>query len=188
MSNGGDVGFQFFNKTNQDVNILLDKTFYVVNGIAFDYFKYRSHSETKSHMIQNYLTNSETSSIYESKIIIIPPKAAKRISEYNVTNELINSCELLLFPSSKKVKEISFNFNNTPIVFCNLITYNVGDDTIRLENKFYVSSLSNMPESEFFKTIPVQNCDKKSKKYIKVAKINGPEVFYIQYKYIKEED
>jgi hypothetical protein len=43
---GGDVGFQFYNKSDIDIIIHLDRSFFVLNGFAYDYYKNRSFTKS----------------------------------------------------------------------------------------------------------------------------------------------
>ena len=43
----GNFGFIFYNKTESDIFIILPQTFYIKNGVAYDYFKNREFGETK---------------------------------------------------------------------------------------------------------------------------------------------
>jgi len=47
-SNGGDIGFIFHNKTNKNIYINLQKSFFIVNGFANDYYKERIYTNSKS--------------------------------------------------------------------------------------------------------------------------------------------
>src|SRR5690554_7809005 len=38
---GGNVGFKFYNKTDQDIFVNLEESFFIVNGVANDYYKDR---------------------------------------------------------------------------------------------------------------------------------------------------
>ncbi|AMS25696.1 hypothetical protein AEM51_00360 [Bacteroidetes bacterium UKL13-3] len=195
--NGGDVGFLFYNKSTQDITIHLDKSFFVLNGTAYDYFKYRTFTRSSNltsmtayrtypysyynTSVGGTISSSNTTSFIEPNVIIVPPKTSRRVSEYVVTSSFLNSCDMLKYPSRKKIKALTFDKNNSPFTFSNLITYSISGDTNRLENNFYVTSISNMPENEVFETKPEIVCDKQTMNMIKIAKIGGPELFYIQY-------
>lgn len=196
--NGGDAGFQFFNKTSHDITIHLDKSFFILNGIAHDYFKYRTFTKTSSlTSISTYKSNpysynstsggamssTNSTSFIEPNIIIVPPKTSKRISEYTVTSQFLNSCDMLKYPSKRKIKTLTFDQNNSPFTFSNLITYSVLGDTNRLENNFYVTSISNIPENEFFETKPEVICGIRTYNIIRIVKVGGPESFYIRYRF-----
>jgi len=88
---------------------------------------------------------------------------------------------MLKYPSKKRVKALTFDKSTSPFVFSNLITYSLLGDTIRQENNFYVTSISNMPEKEVFETRADVECGKQTLRIIKVAKISSPEAFYIRY-------
>lgn len=47
---GGNVGFSIYNKTESDLTVYLNKTFYVLNGVAYEYFKtehFQNHQITE---------------------------------------------------------------------------------------------------------------------------------------------
>jgi hypothetical protein len=41
-SDGGNVGFNFENKTDKDIYLDLDKCFFILNGEAYNYFRNRT--------------------------------------------------------------------------------------------------------------------------------------------------
>ena len=43
---GGDVGFSIYNKTENDLTIYLTKSFFVLNGIAYEYYQNRTFSRS----------------------------------------------------------------------------------------------------------------------------------------------
>lgn len=47
-SDGGDIGFSFYNKTDKNIYLDLSKSFFVLNGTAFDYYKNRVFTESSS--------------------------------------------------------------------------------------------------------------------------------------------
>ncbi len=53
-ADGGDVGFGIYNKTEEDLVLDLTKTFFVLNGVAYDYFQ--NSSSTKSNTSGSTLT------------------------------------------------------------------------------------------------------------------------------------
>jgi hypothetical protein len=171
-SNGGDVGFSVFNKTATDLKIDLTKTFFVLNGVANEYFQNRTFSKS------SYVTYAE------KPMLTIPSKTLINISEYFVTNKRLFSCDLIKYPTKKNIKTLNFNKDNSPYVFCNLITYYSLSDTTRLENKFYVSEVTNYPSSEMYINVDTSFCGNKLDFPQKDLKKYSAEYFYI--KYIKE--
>jgi hypothetical protein len=90
---GGNVGFSFYNKSENDITIHLDKTFFVLNGIAHEYFQNRTISQSlnagttvSSLYYRDYWSNSVsnvagsssksfTSTYVEKPQLTIPPKS-----------------------------------------------------------------------------------------------------------------
>jgi len=50
-SNGGDVGFSFYNKTDKDIQVYLNKSHFILNGYAYDYFKNRTYTSSQSRSV-----------------------------------------------------------------------------------------------------------------------------------------
>ena len=47
-SDGGNIGFSFYNKTDKNIYLDLSESFFVLNGSAFDYYKNRIFTESSS--------------------------------------------------------------------------------------------------------------------------------------------
>lgn len=45
---GGNAGFRFYNKTNQEIFVNLEESFFIVNGVANDYYKKRVFTKSAS--------------------------------------------------------------------------------------------------------------------------------------------
>ena len=119
----------------------------------------------------------------EKKIICVPPHCSKIISEYFINNTVLRYCNLFLYPNKKNINTLTFNIENSPIIFSNRLSYskdNLGD-LIRIENTFYVVSITNYPQSSFleykYETICGQEIDEIKTSY----KIKSPDSFYIKY-------
>ena len=54
--NGGDIGFKFYNKTDKNIYINLPDSFYILNGNAYNYYKNRIFTDSKSNVVS--ATNS----------------------------------------------------------------------------------------------------------------------------------
>lgn len=206
-SNEGNPGFVFYNKTNELIHIHLDESFFVINGSAFDYFQNRIFSSSSATSTQSTKTNSITqwggwltalnvqqqSSVainnqngiteLESRTITIPPKTSKSISEFRINDVLFRSCDLLLFPTSKQIKSLTYNEDNTPIQFYNLISFKVGQATTpqQIRHDFYVSSITNYSDKDFYKFENDEFCGKKSQTKTRYFAHNAPERFYLEY-------
>ncbi len=203
----GNPGFIFFNKTNELIHVHLDESFFVINGTAYDYFQNRIFSSSSSTSTQSKKTNSLTQlsgwltslniqqqSIVainnqngikelESRTITIPSKTSKSISEFKINNVVFRSCDLLLFPKTKQINSLTYNEGNTPIQFYNLISYKVGQATASqiVRHDFYISSVTNYSENDFYRYEVDEFCGKRSKNKKKYFSHNAPDKFYLEY-------
>jgi len=198
-SEGGDIGFSIYNKTESDMTINLNKTFFVLNGVAYEYFQNRTFTKTQNsgttvssynypyywnYNVTKVAGTSSTSfstSYIEKSILTIPSKTSINISEFQITNSRYVNCDLIKSPSNKNIKTLKFDNDNSPFVFYNLITYTTKSDTSRLENKFYVSEITNYPSSEMFDKIDTSMCGRILNVPFVIFKDAAPDKFYIQY-------
>lgn len=196
-SEGGDIGFSIYNKTDNDMTIDLTKTFFILNGVAFEYFQNRTFTNSSSsgttltsYPYYWYWTHSRVSgtnatsystSFGEKSELTIPSKTSVSISEYYVSNSRYVNCDLLKYPSKRKMKTLKFDKSNSPFVFYNLISYKIKLDTSRMENKFYVSEIANMPSSEIMTSSYSGECGERLDYAVQVFKEESPDKFYIHY-------
>lgn len=217
---GGNIGFQFFNKTDKNIYLNLEESFFVLNGVSYNYYRNRVFTSaissrattsrgataTKSVTGLNYLDLIQTNKISstntvglmassglsvsynEEKIVCIPSKTSKIISEYNINKSLFRDCDLFKYPTKKQIKSKTFSKEQSPLVFSNRIAYSIGqtDSLIKFENEFYVTEISNYPESEMFESKYAKYCGQKSMTMTKYFKTVSADRFYI--KYIKGQD
>ena len=170
-SSYGNVSFVIKNLTDTDITIHLDKSFFIRNGMAYDYFQDKA-----------YMT--------------VPAKAFKVINQFNVTDFMYRSCDLYLWKSilseqeAKKrsfrsngeiLNKLIFNTENTPLLFENRLVYSLehSDDEIEVVNKFYVKSIQNMYEDEFEYYVVEKNCGEEKKVMYKAQ--FAPNRYYIKY-------
>ena len=212
-ANGGNIAFNFYNKTDNNINVKLNESNFILNGFAYDYFKNRTFttSESKSastsntstgsvdvtgiNVYNNIQTNQVKSSssaslssslgyavsIKEDSLICIPPKTSKRISEYSIINGLIRDCDLFKYPKTKEIKTKFYSTEKSPAIFSNRITYEINGDSKLVENKFFVSEITNYPETEFFELKYDEYCGQKSSNKTKHYKFYDINRFYIKY-------
>ncbi|QZE15919.1 hypothetical protein K4L44_08825 [Halosquirtibacter laminarini] len=214
-SEGGRVLFEIFNKTDKDIYLDKSKCFFVLNGKAYDYYQNRSYCYANTHVsskksVANYknsyvpetkqsdmmiLTNSTSvlkgsSSLIvykETDILCIPSNTSRTISEFTLRNTTFRDCELMQFPSHNKVKALSFDADNSPIVFENRFQYYIEDSKtpIRLNNNFYVEEIVNLPKPDVFEMEYEEYCGEKSMYKMPHFKDIASNAFYI--KYLKTE-
>jgi hypothetical protein len=197
---GGNMNFQFYNKTDKNIYLHLDECFFILNGVAFDYFKNRTYQSTigeESQSLNRLLVSENTISsnrnfykansiaIKEDKILVIPFKASKIISEdYYVNSTVFNHCDLDTYPSKEqKNSTVSFNKESSPFVFSSRITYSLSIDSAKkeLNHEFYVKEITNFIENEIVKLVTETNCDKQGSTY-KYLQLTEKDFFV---KYIK---
>ena len=204
---GGNIGFRFFNKTDNNIYLNLEESFFILNGVANNYYKNRVFTNSSGGIISktttgyNYFNlfqmnslaisntaSNVTSSGYsiaynEEKTICIPSKTSKVVAEYKINESLFRDCDLLKYPSKKQIKPKSFTKSNSPIVFSNRLLYKIGQNEklIKVENEFFVSEITNLPKSEMFVTKYEEFCGKKSNFPTEISKENAPNKFYIEY-------
>lgn len=187
---GGNVGFCLFNKMDENIYVDLGESFFILNGIACDYYKNRVYSEGNTSNVQrkgrNYSVingNNISVSRNESRIICIPAKSAKMIFEYKASDNIYRDCDLLLYPSKSKIKSINFTKENSPCVFSNRIAYRVGEsnELIRMNNEFYVSQITNYPKKEITYYAFPKFCGEESRRGQLYLQKREPNEFYIKY-------
>lgn len=204
-----DAGFMIYNKTNSMLYLNLVECFFIKNGIAFDYYKSKTVTETESSTLSstntatvsvasttiplavsnsaqsNFRTTTEHGVSYlQKEIVLIPSNTAKYISEYSITNDIYRDCDLLRFPNSEKeIKTKEFNPTNSPYKFSNRLSYKIGENgtSKNIENTFYVKEITNMPKDYFIRRGHESFCHETSFWYVEVPKYNSANMFYIQY-------
>lgn len=177
----GNAGFSIFNKTDKVLCIDMNKSFFVRNGEAFNYYPAQA---------------SEGEKVDFQPIIAIPPKAYRSVKLQDIWNMLYVDCDLDRYPAT--FASISFDSADSPIRFSNYLTYNFGEGTPEavIENKFYVSRVTNYASPEVFGyelrgAKPCVNKTTELKKYYSskypvniydpVVLINTSDCFYVPY-------
>jgi len=198
-----------YNKTDDILYVDMEKSFFILNGIAFDYFQNREFSKLTNtitsktnnsmsiygHSIGFGGTTTQTDyaqvslTTKECEIVAIPPKASKRFLEYKISTEQYRDCELFLYPKNNRNNKITFTEKSSPLVFKNRLTYflepNNLDYPITFENEFYVSEITNYHEKELKTEEYEKNCPDETKSNIKYIIFNNysPYKFYVEYYY-----
>lgn len=199
----GNAGFTFYNKTNEVIYLLLDESFYIINGSAYDYYQNRiftnsNNTATKtskttgfsqlgwlslSSYTSNTVATNSTSGvqIVEAKVVAIPSKSSKKVSEFNINQTIIRDCDLLRFPTSKQTSNKGFSEDSSPLKFYNIITYKLGDKTNKVKNDFYVSEITNIADKDAFRQEKNTFCDQKGGGVTNVFINSAPDKFYLTY-------
>lgn len=202
-SEEGNAGFQFYNKTEETIYLNLAKSFFVLNGIAYDYFQNRIFSNStnltsesgiqitgvnyfnliQSHHYSVVGTKGSSTAIAEKDVIAIPSKTAKIVSEFRINESRIRNCDLYQFPTKNQIKTDSFSKENSPIVFSNRLVYRLenAEEEFNFENEFFVSEIANYPSDHILKSERVEFCGEKSMSSRRYNLEYAPNKFYIKY-------
>jgi len=130
-------------------------------------------------------SNSKSINTPEELAIKIPAKSAKEISEFSIYDGIYRDCDLLRFPKNKKeYKTLQFTKDDSPIQFSNIIVYTKSNlNSIKIENSFFVSEITNLPESEMSESKIIENCKESSYYPVQLNKRKQSNYFYNIYPY-----
>jgi hypothetical protein len=199
-SEGGDAGFYFYNTTDSDIVIDLTKSFFVLNDVSYEYFRNKTYTESESRESStaassySYFhgrtakvsrTAATTTTFGQSPSLTIPRTTMVKIAEFYVLDGRLTSCELAKYPRTKDVKTVKFAKQDSPLRFYNLISYTVKNETKRVENRFFVSELTNLSERDAMTMNDRSPCGRKLDVPQRVLKDIAPDKFYV--KYVREQ-
>ncbi|MBK9104465.1 MAG: hypothetical protein IPL92_07820 [Saprospiraceae bacterium] len=168
---GGSMELYVFNKTDEDLIIDLKKTFFVFNNLSQAYYP------------DLLLFKDPSASYIDRSEITIPPNSMIKMPEFKILANRLVLCEISNHPKEKEGQVLKFELLTSPIVFYNLISYNIGNETIRFENHFYVNEINNMPYSSSSKYVYTDECGRKLDVGRRVYKAYSPDKFYFEYTY-----
>lgn len=160
----GKVGFILQNKTDKDLFVDMDKTFFILNGEANDYFKNREYSASMANaayfdysLNKTYSASSgfwptqyyvpmlsafarvikgRTTGITtkEKQIVCIPANAYKVISEYNVSPRFVKTCVRSKDFPRNTANVANYSESSSPVKFKNRIAYSFDSDCKNLQH------------------------------------------------------
>jgi hypothetical protein len=199
-SNGGEVEFSVFNKTKEDVVVDLSKCFFVLNGLAMEY--YRNESYTVGSVVQVRkgrvgavangsvaigttkevsFTDGTSTTRNEKQFLTIPANTRIELSSFQVRSSRYNDCDLKKYPTSRKSTSVSFDQDNSPIIFSNIVTYYIQGDTLRSQHDFFVEKITEKHATVMQGYSDTTKCGEKRLSPIKVFKNPAADKFYIEY-------
>lgn len=215
-SEGGNLSFLIYNKTDRDLYIVMPQSSFILNGVANDYYSESTYSfsvtnlATESSSLQlskNYLlTNgyqwypsrlsrqyvastgratTETKETKEAALVSIPPKSAKFVVGFNLSDHIYKDCDNYNenFPKNTSAV-IHFNKENTPLAFRNRIAYTFNvqvPDVQYIEHGFWLSSLQNYSQKAALSELKVKDCYSQAKIVKKSFNMRSPKRFYNKY-------
>lgn len=174
----------FTNSTSSTTEFLLSETTSKsISGINI-YNLSQTNNAQKSGTYSSGIQTGLSVAFVEEKTICIPPQTSKVFSEFNINKDYIVDCDLQRNPNRKNILTKKYTKSESPLVFSNIIKYKFENSELNtVKNNFYVSEITNYPESEVMDRVNASECGKKSFKMINVFKINSPDLFYnIYYK------
>ena len=128
-SNGGDIGFDIYNKTDEKIYVNLNDCNFILNGFAYDYYKNRTFTKSKNNTVSTSKTAASSAAvtginaynnIQTNQRIGSNSASSSSHSGYSVT---INE-DLIVGVPAKTTKRISeYSINNTLIRDCDLFKY-----------------------------------------------------------------
>lgn len=183
-SNGGEPGFTITNNSDNIVNVDLTKSFFVLNGIAYDYYVDREYTSVVTGGVTaaywgllKSASIGSSQTIRSKKVVSIPPKTSRFINEYVITRNAYDVCEL----GAMEFGELEFTSENSPMKFGNIITYTKdGSEERTINHSFYVKSILNIDAKDEQKKRNIYDCQGKKRK-VTFLKDKAPSAFYLQY-------
>ncbi len=197
----GNLSFEFYNKTEENIYLNKEKSFFVLNGRAYDYFQNRVYSNNKAVLSSSSVSDSYSnkliiktgnritlSSVFsvsynESKILCIPSKTTKYVSDFSINSSVYRDCDLFRYPNRKQIKAKSFNSSNSPLVFENRFQYSIGElkEKINFKNNFFVQEIANYPMSHMFEMDYEEYCGDESISKVTRFIDSSSNAFYVKY-------
>ncbi len=201
----GNAGFWLTNNTDSVVFINLAESFFIMNGMANDYFKAREWTSTKSQTIStskkegknknnkksnevstgSSSTSTSATAYIERGMVMVPPHATRYVSEYIINGTMMDLCNVTDTPKKGKSAGLSYTEENSPIKFGNYITYTVGvkGRKMAVSDNFFVSQIINVNSGSMFEMVREKNaCGKESGSKVEKMLYTTADRFYVTYK------
>lgn len=168
---GGNVGFRFYNKTENQIYLNLEESFFILNGIAYDYYKNRvfTKSKTSGTSLSNSASLSESVTgvnyydlIQTNKLEISSNIGTASSFGYSVS---YNEEKIICIPAHTSKIIMEYKVNETLYRDCELFrfptkkqiktkTFSKSDSPIVFSNKiaYYLGNSDNLNvfKNEFF--------------------------------------
>lgn len=197
-SNGGKVSFTITNKSDKDIYLLTDKSYFINNGQAYDYYKNRTFitehttSSAKAYGYLYWAYASQSSQHYavgthEMKEICIPAKSHKTFSEFIISKIPYRQCGFARDSQEKDGDKLTFpTIADSPIYIENRLIFNINGEIIPITNTFYVSEFINIYNGDGYAYIAdySKDCNGNNTTYyqdVRYYKHDAPNCFYIPY-------
>lgn len=171
-SNGGNTDFVFENKTGFLMYLNLDNSFFIKNGMAYDYNPHQKANK-RSRECQ-----SEANP--ENAVIKIPSHSKKVIRGFQITQSVYENCDLNKKPKEGTEPAMTFNAKESPVTFENRINYETtGLGEKMVTNTFYVSKVTNLNGNDAKTPVSIPECSNVSPKEKLCFVSKSPASYYL---------
>jgi hypothetical protein len=120
-------------------------------------------------------------SFQEDSIIRIPPKSAKRISEFSINETYFLECDLETYPKISLPSTVKYSQSDSPFSFRNRMVYSKDGQKFVVDNAFYVSEITNYATNDFFEFGYPVYCEKETSSKKRYFKYQDSNKFYVRY-------
>lgn len=128
-SNGGNIGFNIYNKTDKELSICLNRSNFILNGFAYDYYKNRTFTTSESKSAST--TSTATGAVAVTGVNIynnIQTNQVKSSSSANLSSSVgyavsITEDSIVCIPAKTTKRITEYSINNTLIRNCDLFKY-----------------------------------------------------------------
>ena len=144
----------------------------------------QSLSSTQSSMSSTTTSVGYSVSYAEKDVVKIPSKSGKIISEFSITANRFRHQDLLKYTALDEIDSMQFTNETSPFVFLNTITYQYDpmlNSKKTVQNSFYVSTILNMHEGQFYYEDYAETFGKKDDFKSLFYKYKSPSNFYLPY-------
>ena len=128
-ANGGNIGFDIYNKTDENVYVNLNESNFILNGFAYDYYKNRTFTTSESKSASAATTSAGSVAVTGINVYNnIQTNQVKSSSSANISSSVgyavtIKEDSIIRIPA-KTTKRISeYSINSTRITDCDLKKY-----------------------------------------------------------------
>ena len=172
-SNGGSTDFVFENKTGFLVYLNLDNSFFIKDGMAYDY-NLQQKSDKK-------ISGCQGEASRENAVIKIPSHSKKAVRGFQITQSIYENCDLNKKPKEGTEPAMTFNAKESPITFENRINYETtGQGEKLVTNSFYVSKVTNLNGNDAKTRVSKPQCSNISPKEKSCFVNKSPGSYYLK--------
>ena len=215
-SEGGNLSFLIHNKTDKNLYVVMPQSFFILNGVANDYYSESSYSHSVTNSaalaasrqlsISGFLTDgyywypsrlsrqlgasvgmstTETIETKEAAFVCVPPKSAKFVKGFNLSDHIYKDCNNSSENYPKNTSSVvRYTQGETPLSFRNRIAYTFNEQSSEIkyiEHLFWLSSLQNYSEKAAISKQKIEECETKARKVQRSFNMYSPSKFYNRY-------